>query len=249
MIDQIPTLDIFVNFLKSSHLLPRVLSILRGYEEGFSMSEHKAPRTGVMLVVSGPSGTGKTTLLRRLREEFPDFGYSISCTTRTPRSNEKDGRDYYFISEQTFEQRLTQGFFAEWAKVHDHFYGTPLEPLRKALARGQDMLFDVDVQGAAKLRLVFPNASYVFLLPPSMEELEKRLRSRGTDDDTSIRRRLKVAEQEIRESHWFDALIVNDDMDRAYDELRSIFIQLRRKTLPLMDGRFTAATLAPIKQL
>lgn len=182
------------------------------------------PRRGVMLVVCAPSGTGKTTLLQRLREEFPSFGYSVSCTTRTPRPHETDGQDYHFISEDDFLARREAGYFAEWARVHGHFYGTPAAPVREMLARGQDILFDIDVQGAAQLRLSLPGGIYVFLFPPSMPELERRLRARGTDDAASILRRLNGAGQEMRDAHWFDAWIVNGELSRAYDELRAVFL-------------------------
>ena len=191
----------------------------------------KNRRAGVPLVICAPSGTGKTTLVQRLRSEFPHFGFSVSCTTRSPRAGEIDGKDYHFISEQEFLERRKQGYFAEWARVHNNFYGTPLAPVRDMLESGRDLLFDIDVQGAAQLRLTLPRGHYVFLLPPSMSELARRLRTRGTDDETSIARRLANAEQEIRQAHWFDAWIINDDLDRAYDQLRAFYL---------------TATLAPV---
>ena len=138
-------------------------------------------RLGIALVISAPSGTGKTTLIKRLRKEFPNFGYSISCTTRAPREGEVDGKDYHFLSRERFVELRDQGHFAEWAEVHGNFYGTPLPPVREMLAKGQDILFDIDVQGAAQLRKNMPDARFLFILPPSMEELERRLRGRGLD--------------------------------------------------------------------
>lgn len=181
-------------------------------------------RSGVLLVLCAPSGTGKTTLVQRLRAEFPNFSYSISCTTRAPRAGEVDGTDYHFLSVDEFIQRRDRGFFAEWAAVHGNFYGTPLVPVMETLKSGKDVLFDIDVQGAAQLRLSLPHGRYVFLLPPSMSELERRLRSRGTDDEASITRRLANASTEIRQAHWFDAWIVNDDLDVAYDQLRASYV-------------------------
>lgn len=181
-------------------------------------------RAGIPLVICAPSGTGKTTLVQRLRSEFPHFGFSVSCTTRSPRTGEVDGRDYHFISEEEFLKRREQGYFAEWAQVHSNYYGTPLAPVREMLDSGRDMLFDIDVQGAAQLSLTLPRGHYVFLLPPSMSELERRLRSRGTDDEASIARRLANAKQEIQQAHWFDVWIVNDDLDRAYDRLRAVYL-------------------------
>ena len=138
-------------------------------------------RAGVVLVLCAPSGTGKTTLVRRLREEFPQFAYSVSCTTRAPREGEVDGRDYHFLTHEEFVRRRDAGFFAEWAEVHGNFYGTPLAATLATIEAGQDLLFDIDVQGAAQLRTSLPQGTYVFILPPSRVELERRLRSRGTD--------------------------------------------------------------------
>ena len=166
-------------------------------------------RSGVLLVVCAPSGTGKTTLIQRLRDEFPNFAYSISCTTRAPRGHETNGEDYHF---------------PEWATVPGNYYGTPLAPVLETLNPGQDVLFDIDVQGAAQLHLSLPRGQYVFLLPPSLSELERRLLGRGTDDEASIARRLSNAASEIRQAHWFDAWIVNDNLDKAYDELRAVYL-------------------------
>lgn len=188
------------------------------------------PRKGIALVLSAPSGTGKTTLTRRLLTQFPHFGYSISCTTRFPRAGEQDGRDYHFISVAEFEKRRAEGYFAEWAEVHGNYYGTPLTPVRRMLESGQDLLFDIDVQGAAQLKLTLSDAVFAFILPPSMTELENRLRKRGTDSEETIQRRLENARGELLEARWYDALIVNDDLDLAYDSLRALYL---------------AATLAP----
>ncbi len=187
-------------------------------------------RQGIALVLSAPSGAGKTTLIRRLRAEFPDFGYSVSCTTRAPRAGEVDGRDYIFLSREEFGRRRARGEFAEWAEVHGNLYGTPLAPVREMLAQGRDALFDIDVQGAAQLRLNLDAATFIFILPPSMAELEQRLRQRGQDDEAAIERRLANARRELREAAWYDALVVNDDLDMAYDRLRAAYV---------------AATLAP----
>ena len=182
------------------------------------------PRKGIALVISAPSGAGKTTLVQRLLREFPQFGYSISCTTRQPRQGEVDGKDYIFLSREEFEQRRAQGYFAEWAEVHGNLYGTPLAPVKDSLQRGQDVLFDIDVQGAAQLKLSLAEAVFIFILPPSMTELERRLRSRALDDEATIERRMANARQEMLESRWYDALVINDDLDTAYDALRSVFV-------------------------
>ena len=187
-------------------------------------------RNGVVLVVCAPSGAGKTTLIKRLTAEFPHIAYSVSCTTRAPRAGEVDGKDYHFLTREAFEQRRENGGFAEWANVYGHLYGTPLAPTLEMLRHGHDVIFDIDVQGAAQLRLTLPQGLCVFVLPPSLAALEARLRSRAADDDEAIRRRLDTAAHEIRQAHWFDAWVVNDDLETAYDQFRSAYV---------------AATLAP----
>ena len=187
------------------------------------MSIEQGLRRGLPLVICAPSGAGKSTLVGRLTAEFP-MEFSISCTTRKPRGNEQDGVDYIFLDRDTFIDRRGLGYFAEWAEVHGNFYGTPLKPVQDRLAQGKDMLFDIDVQGAAQLSLSLPEARFVFILPPSLEELERRLRGRGTDSEEAIRLRLANARSEIMSSHWFDAVIVNDDLDTAYDQLRSFYL-------------------------
>ncbi|MCR5257944.1 MAG: guanylate kinase [Desulfovibrio sp.] len=187
-------------------------------------------RLGTALVLSAPSGAGKTTLVKKLIQEFPNFGFSISFTTRAPREGEVDGRDYRFTTKEDFLQRRDRGEFAEWAMVHGNCYGTPLAPLREMLQQGRDVLFDIDVQGAAQLRLSLPHARLVFILPPSMQELERRLRSRGTDAEDVIQVRLANARAEMREARWFDDIVLNDRLDRAYADLRAAYL---------------AATLAP----
>lgn len=187
-------------------------------------------RLGTALVLSAPSGAGKTTLVHRLLKDFPDFAFSISCTTRAPRAGEVDGRDYHFLSRERFDVMRREGAFAEWAQVHGNYYGTPLGPLREILASGRDVLLDVDVQGAAQLSLSLHNATTVFILPPSMKELERRLRSRGTDSGDVIATRLANARREIAEARWFDSIIVNDDLDRACGELHALYLAATLRT-------------------
>lgn len=199
-------------------------------------------RQGIALVLSAPSGAGKTTLIRRLRAEFPGIGYSVSCTTRPPREGEVDGRDYVFLSRPAFEERRARGEFAEWAEVHGNLYGTPLAPVRDMLAQGRDALFDIDVQGAAQLKLNLAGATFIFILPPSMAELERRLRLRGQDDEAVIARRLANARSELREAAWYDALVVNDDLDTAYDRLRAAYVAAT--LAPARNPRLVGALLA-----
>lgn len=181
-------------------------------------------RHGIALVISAPSGAGKTTLITRLREEFPHFGYSISCTTREPRAGECDGKDYHFWTRARFEAQRDAGYFAEWAEVHGNLYGTPLEPLRRMLEQGQDVLFDIDVQGARQMKTSLREAVFIFILPPSMAELEKRLHGRGLDSEETIARRLRNACTELREAPWYDYLVVNDDVEAAYARLRAAYL-------------------------
>ncbi len=190
-----------------------------------SFDSRTAPeRSGALLIVCAPSGTGKSTLISRLRKEFSRIAYSVSCTTRAPRGREQDGVDYHFLAREEFLQRRQEGYFAESACVHDNWYGTPLEALGKLLASGRDVVFDIDVQGAAQLRLSMPRGRYVFILPPSLAELERRLRGRGTDAEETILRRLANARMELREANWFDAWIVNDNLERAYEKLRAEYL-------------------------
>lgn len=181
-------------------------------------------RHGIALVISAPSGAGKTTLITRLREEFPHFGYSISCTTREPRAGERDGKDYHFWTRARFEAQRDAGYFAEWAEVHGNLYGTPLDPLRRMLEQGQDVLFDIDVQGARQMKASLREAVFIFILPPSMAELEKRLHGRGLDSEETIARRLCNACTELREAPWYDYLVVNDDVEAAYARLRAAYL-------------------------
>ncbi|MCH5276324.1 MAG: guanylate kinase [Desulfovibrionaceae bacterium] len=187
------------------------------------MTNEPIRRRGLPLVVCAPSGTGKTTLIRKLRQEFP-LNFSVSCTTRPPRQGETAGQDYIFLDRAEFLKKKRTGYFAEWAEVHGNFYGTPLQPVQERLNRGEDMLFDIDVQGAAQLALSLPEARFVFILPPSLEVLAQRLHSRGTDSEEAIKVRLVNAKVEIGTCHWFDAWIVNNDLEQAYAELRAFYL-------------------------
>jgi guanylate kinase len=172
-------------------------------------------RRGILFVLSAPSGAGKTTLSRHILGRTPDLKLSISYTTRTPRPGEIDGQDYHFIDESRFVQLRAVGAFAEWAQVHGFLYGTARAPLDDALSHGKDFLLDIDVQGAHQLQAAYPEAVSVFVLPPSWGELENRLRSRGTDHEEVIARRLRRAREETQELGSYDYLIVNDNVERA----------------------------------
>ncbi|TPV97134.1 MAG: guanylate kinase [Myxococcales bacterium FL481] len=186
---------------------------------------------GQLLVVSSPSGAGKTTLCNRLRGEFPELGFSISYTTRPPRPTERDGEDYHFVSRERFSEMVAADEFAEYAVVHDNMYGSSAAAVRGALDAGHDLLFDVDFQGGRQLRARFgQDVVLVFILPPSLEELERRLRSRATDEPGAIARRLRVATSELGHYDEYDYVIVNDALDTAYDALRAVYVAVRHRT-------------------
>jgi len=187
------------------------------------IQDHKF-RLGQVLVVCAPSGTGKSTLIAMLREEFPDFGFSVSYTTRAPRGEEQDGREYNFVTREQFVAMRSRGAFCEWAEVHGNFYGTATRPVEEMLDAGRDVLFDIDVQGAKQLKKTFYKGTFVFLLPPSREELVRRLEGRGTDSAESIAKRLSNAAGELSQAKWFDSWVVNDDLGEAYQELRAVYL-------------------------
>ncbi|HEX8202961.1 MAG TPA: guanylate kinase [Isosphaeraceae bacterium] len=176
---------------------------------------------GRLIVVSGPSGSGKSTLVRRLLER-PGIRaqISVSATTRPPRPGEQADRDYYFRTREEFE--ATRGQLLEWAEVHGHLYGTPAEPVREALERGVCVLLVIDVQGAMAVRQRVPNALLVFIQVPSLDLLEARLRARGTDDEATIARRLANARKELALADRYDVQLINDDLDRAVEELAGL---------------------------
>jgi guanylate kinase len=180
---------------------------------------------GLLLVISSPSGAGKTTLARRLAAEF-DIRFSVSYTTRSPRTGEVEGKDYCFVTGERFDQMVANQEFAEWAVVHGNRYGTSIATVQQSIAGGIDCLFDVDYQGGRQIRRLWPEDSVLcFILPPSMEE--RRLRRRATDAPEVIERRLAMACKELEHYGEYDYLVVNDDLSRAYDQLRSIFVAAR----------------------
>lgn len=177
----------------------------------------------LLLIVCSPSGAGKTTLTRELLRTFSRLTFSVSCTTRKPRNAEVDGRDYFFVDRPEFERRVHAGAFIEWAEVHGNLYGTSMSELTRAREEGKfGIVFDVDYQGARQIKAQLPSAVGVFILPPSMEELARRLRGRATDDEATIQRRFAKAKTEIENYRLFDYLIVNDDLEKSQARLRSI---------------------------
>lgn len=195
----------------------------------------------LMLVLSSPSGAGKTTLTRMLLDKHPELRFSVSHTTRRPRANETDGRDYHFVDRPAFERMIAQDAFLEHAEVHDNLYGTSKAEIERARSTAgcNGILFDIDYQGARQIRAKAPDVVAVFILPPSMAELERRLRGRASETEESVKRRFAVAQREIEHYALFDYVVVNDDVNRAFDELRSIAVAeraRRQRRAPLAES-------------
>ena len=194
-------------------------------------------RRGTLVVVSAPSGAGKTTLCHEVRTLVPDLYYSVSYTTRTPRLGETNGTDFFFVTEGAFTAMRARDEFAEWAEVHGHLYGTPAKALESALDRGLDVLLDIDTHGARQLRQRYPEAVSVFIMAPSMAELEARLRERNSNSPGDIARRLSRAKEEIAAWRQYDYLIINRDVKEAVDQLATI-IQAERCRTSRLTLRF-----------
>lgn len=187
-------------------------------------------RRGHLVVIAGPSGTGKGTVVRRLLDTIPDLVLSVSVTTRKPRPAEVDGVDYRFVSDEEFDRLVAEERLLEWAEIVGHRSGTPKAPVEEVLASGRDVLLEIDVQGAGWVRRRSPEAVLIFLQPPSLEELERRLRSRGTETEEKLRVRLARAEVEMGERGNFDHVVVNDDVDRAAAEVAAILGDIRSRS-------------------
>jgi guanylate kinase len=183
----------------------------------------------MLFVISGPSGVGKTSLCNAVMAAVPHVKPSISCTTRAPRPGEQDGREYFFVSPETFDTYVTTGAFVEWAWVHEQRYGTPRSQVDAGTMAGDDMILTIDVQGAAKLRDARIEARYIFVLPPSWAVLEARLQQRGSEDEDVRRRRLMVARQELRQYTAYDYAITNDQLGTATEALGAIIVAERQR--------------------
>ncbi|MBI5115210.1 guanylate kinase [Candidatus Poribacteria bacterium] len=193
-------------------------------------------RQGLIIVVSAPSGAGKTTVCETLVAEWPDIRWSVSFTTRLPRRGERDGRHYHFVTLEEFESEREKGRFVEWAKVHGNLYGTPRDFLEKQILAGKDTLLVIDVQGARAVKESFPDAVLVFLLPPSLTELERRLRIRSQGGSENISSRLRNAKVEFSCYRTYDYVVVNDDVAEAASRLKAIILAERCKTSRLKRG-------------
>ena len=192
-------------------------------------------KRGLLIVVSGASGTGKGTVCKKILADMPEVAYSISATTRAPRPGETDGKEYYFISRDEFKAWIAEGKFLEFADVYGNFYGTPLNKIEERLNRGEDILLEIDVQGALNVKRKCPDGIYIFLLPPSLEELKRRIEGRGTETAESLQRRLDNAIAEIKIGREYNYVVVNDTVDNAVAQIKAILVAERCKVERNLD--------------
>ena len=186
--------------------------------------------SGNLFVISAPSGAGKSTIIKALKERIEGLGYSISHTSRKPRGSENDGIDYHFLQKETFRSMINAGAFVEWAQVYDDLYGTSFSSLDEQTASGLDVLLDLDTQGGKNIKKHFKKSVLIYVLPPSLDVLEKRLMARGTDDETVIKSRMEKTSSEIKQCVWYDYIIVNDDLEKAIKEAQAIILSVRCRT-------------------
>ena len=186
------------------------------------MTSATPPASGRLTVLTGPSGVGKGSLVKLLLERHPQIWLSVSATTRAPRQGEEEGRSYFFLSREAFEQRVAEGGLLEWAEFAGNLYGTPRQPVEQRLAEGRPVLLEIELEGARQVRRSFPAGFQVFLEPPSFEELERRIRGRGTDSEEAIARRLERARVELAAAPEFDARLINGDLETALAELERL---------------------------
>jgi len=202
----------------NQHCFPLIETSINAFEDRRATQM----ANGTLTVLTGPSGVGKGTLVKLLRERHPDLYLSVSATTRSPRDGEVDGQDYFFVSRDRFMAMAEAGDLLEWAEFAGNCYGTPRQPIVERLARGEQVLLEIELEGARQVKTTFPEAFRVFVLPPSLDELERRLRSRGQDAEAAIERRLARAREEVAAADEFDQQVVNDDLDKALIQLESI---------------------------
>ncbi len=177
---------------------------------------------GLLLVISGPSGAGKGTVCKALMEKHPQISYSVSATTRLPRAGEVEGSHYYFKTREEFEAMIAQDELVEWAPVYDNYYGTPKGPVMDALQRDQDIILEIDIQGALQVKEKYPDGVYIFIVPPSLDELRKRIEGRATDTQEVIAKRMKAAAGEVAQACKYEYIIINDTIENAVHKLEAV---------------------------
>ncbi len=189
----------------------------------------------LIVILSAPSGGGKTTLCSKLRGAFPEMVYSVSYTTRSPRASEKNGKDYFFVSEQEFKEKIKRGEFIEWAKVHGYFYGTSKIFFEQALSENKDIILEIDIKGGLTIKKKFNHAVGIFIVPSTLSELKRRLIFRKEDSKQMINKRLNIALIEIKKAQYYDYLVLNDNLNKAFDELKAIVIAEKRKIIRMSE--------------
>ena len=185
---------------------------------------------GLLIVISAPSGAGKTTICKGLLNEFPDLRFSVSCTTRSPRKGEKDGEDYHFISVKDFRDSIEKNEFVEWEEIYGNFYGTSKKAVEGLIQKGYDVILDIDIKGAGNVKAKYPESVFVFIMPPSVEILRERLKKRDSETDDIIKMRFDRAMEEIWENEWYDYVIFNDILRDSVDVMRSVYIAEKNRT-------------------
>jgi guanylate kinase len=209
-------------FLLINSQVERMMQVL-SIKSGATTKE--CPSLGKLIVLTGPSGVGKGTLLRALLTRHPELYYSVSATTRQPRPGEIDGKDYYFTSRSQFEKLVANGEFLEWAEFAGNYYGTPREAVLSQIRAGKSVVLEIELEGARQIRESFPSARSIFILPPNLVELEQRIRGRGQDPEEAIARRLRRAEEEIKAANEFEVQIVNDNFEKALGAVEAAMYQ------------------------
>ncbi|MDE7275920.1 MAG: guanylate kinase [Lachnospiraceae bacterium] len=202
---------------------------------------------GILIVVSGFSGAGKGTLMKKLVQEYDNYALSISATTRAPRTGEEDGREYFFLTKEAFEQKIAEDGLIEYACYCDNYYGTPRDYVEKQLAAGRDVILEIEIQGALKIRKQFPTALLLFVMPPDAEELKRRLTGRGTETEEAVNKRMARAVEEADGIEEYDYIVVNDDLDSCVKELHEII--LAAHNTPLRNEEFIEKIREELKVL
>ncbi len=197
--------------------------------------ESQMARQGNLIVVSGPSGAGKGTICQALFRQYPDLQYSISATTRAPRNGERDGVNYWFIAKDKFEEMIGNDDLLEWAEVYGNYYGTPRSYVSRMMAEGKDVVLEIDTQGALQIKKKFPEGIFIYIVPPSLEELSKRIYGRGTDEPEVIKRRLSCAREELVCAGEYNYLVVNDQLEQAVEKVHAVIIAERCRVERNMD--------------